>query len=183
MKKRIISALLLPFVLMLGMVQTSCFGEFALTRKLYTFNAGIADSGTLMGRFVNHLVFWGLCAIQVYSIVGFIDGILNAIEFWTGSNPVAMEEGDMEQQLVKQNGEEYLITATKNQFLVQRLLDGTAVEETVLQYCPDDMSWSAVRDGESHFVNAFKGLEGEQAVYEVMTTEGLQTVKLDVNRI
>jgi hypothetical protein len=169
--------------LMLGVLQTSCFGEYALTRKLYTFNAEISDKGTLMGRFINHIVFWGLCVIQVYTVVIFIDEILNTIEFWTGSNPMAMEEGEMEQQMVKRNGEEYLITATKNQFLVQQLQNGAVLEEAVLQYCPDDMSWSAIKDGESHFLNAFKGLEGDQAVYDVMTSEGLQTVKLDVNRI
>ncbi len=63
---------------------TGCYGKFALTRKLYDWN------GSLGNKFVNTLVMWVLMIIPVYGVVTFIDGfILNLIEFWSGSNPLA----------------------------------------------------------------------------------------------
>jgi len=62
-----------------------CFGKFNLTRKLYTWNAGVGGN-----KWVSNLVFWGLCIIPVYQLAGLGDVVvLNAVEFWTGSNPVA----------------------------------------------------------------------------------------------
>jgi hypothetical protein len=64
---------------------TGCFGKFSLTRKLYTWNAGVGGN-----KWVSNLVFWGLCIIPVYQLAGLGDAVvLNAVEFWTGSNPVA----------------------------------------------------------------------------------------------
>ena len=64
---------------------TGCFGKFSLTRKLYTWNAGVGGN-----KFVSNLVFWGLCIIPVYQLASLGDVVvLNAVEFWTGSNPVA----------------------------------------------------------------------------------------------
>lgn len=64
---------------------TGCFGKFSLTRKLYAWNTGVGGN-----KFVTNLVFWGLCIIPVYELAGAGDLIvLNAVEFWTGSNPVA----------------------------------------------------------------------------------------------
>jgi hypothetical protein len=64
---------------------TGCFGKFSLTRKLYTWNASVGGN-----KWVSNLVFWGLCIIPVYQLAGLGDAVvLNAVEFWTGTNPVA----------------------------------------------------------------------------------------------
>lgn len=69
-----------------------CYGRFQLTRNLYNWNGKVGN------KFVNELVFLGLCIIPVYDIVGFVDVvILNSVEFWTGKNPMmskVITEGD-----------------------------------------------------------------------------------------
>jgi len=88
-----------------------CYGGFKLTKKLYSWN------GTVGGKFANTVVMWVFLIIPVYEIAGVVDFvILNLIEFWSGSNPVAMEEGQIESQTVEQDGKLYTLTATKNRF-------------------------------------------------------------------
>ena len=63
---------------------TSCIGSFGLTNKLLTWNRSI-DS-----KFVNELVFVAFWIIPVYEISALADLlVINAIEFWSGSNPMA----------------------------------------------------------------------------------------------
>jgi len=112
--KKIKSFLLMLVAAVLLTVQTGCFGEFALTRKVYELNQGISSD---IGQ---QVLFWALNIVPVYEVAVTIDiFILNLIEFWTGSNPLAMNEGDIEQQYVEKDGVTYLITATKNQFHIE----------------------------------------------------------------
>lgn len=116
---------------------SGCFGKFALVRKLYAFNDG------LEGKFVKSLVFWVLGIIPVYGVAGFIDiFILNVIEFWSGSNPVAMNDGDHEVQVVKVSGKKYRIIATKNQFEVVQLFGKR--KSTFLKYNSTEQNWTYV---------------------------------------
>jgi len=67
----------------------ACYGKFPLTKKVYTWN-GQATGSAL----VNNLLFWALLIIPVYELAGLGDAIiLNLIEFWTGSNPMASADG------------------------------------------------------------------------------------------
>jgi hypothetical protein len=121
-------------------VLNSCFGEFQLVRKVYTWNSELMDKDTLMGRFVNNLVFIALNVIPVYGIAGAVDfWILNLVEFWTGSNPLAMAEGEIEQQRIFKDGREFMITATKNQFHIQEI--GVAENEMTLNFDSDALAW------------------------------------------
>jgi len=93
--------------------QTGCFGEFGLTRKVYDFNQGVG------GKFVNQLVFWAFCVIPVYEVAGVLDVLIfNTIEFWTGSNPVAMAPGETEVQYATVDGHQFRMTAQQNYFSV-----------------------------------------------------------------
>ena len=96
--------------------QTGCFGEFGLTRKVYDFNQGVG------GKFVNQLVFWAFCVIPVYEVAGVLDVLIfNTIEFWTGSNPVAMAPGETEVQYATVDGHQFRMTAQQNYFSVEEL--------------------------------------------------------------
>ncbi len=67
-----------------------CYGSFALTKKVYKFN------GSLGNKWLNSIVFFVLGA-PVYGVTTFVDAIvLNLIEFWTGSNPVAAAQDHMD---------------------------------------------------------------------------------------
>src|SRR5690606_33650397 len=116
--------------------QTGCFGTFALTRKAYEFHDGITDS-----KFVKSLLFWLVGGI-VYGVTGFIDAvILNLIEFWSGSNPLAMNEGDYEMQLVTMKGDKYKIEATKDTFTTTQLTGEKAGEVRVMRFDRCDNTW------------------------------------------
>lgn len=129
-------------IIWVGLLQTNCFGKFALTRKLYTWNDSLGNN------FVKTLVMYVLFFIPVYAVVGIIDIILlNLIEFWSGSNPISMNEGDMEKQLVMKNGLAYEITATKNKFTITQLDGEEAGKEVELCYNPENQIWSYAAEG------------------------------------
>lgn len=120
----------------LAMTQTGCFGTFALTRKAYEFHDGLTDS-----KFLKSLLFW-IPGGFVYGIVGFIDVIiLNLIEFWSGSNPLSMNEGDYEMQLATVEGEQFRIEATKDTFTTTQLSGEKAGEVRVMKFDRSDKTW------------------------------------------
>ncbi|MDR0307336.1 MAG: DUF3332 domain-containing protein [Chitinispirillales bacterium] len=64
---------------------SGCYGSNQLFNKVHTWNGSLGD------KFINSLVHFVFWIIPVYEICLFADiVILNVIEFWTGSNPVAM---------------------------------------------------------------------------------------------
>lgn len=67
---------------------TACYGSYSLTNKLYKWN------GTLGNKWLNSCVHFILWVIPVYEIcIGLVDGlVLNTVEFWTGSNPIASND-------------------------------------------------------------------------------------------
>ena len=79
--KKSICTLLCAGVIML----TGCYGSNACFNKLHKWN------GTLGNKWLNSIVHFILQIFGVYWIcLGLVDGlVLNTIEFWTGSNPLA----------------------------------------------------------------------------------------------
>lgn len=74
---------MLPFVLVLVVGLTGCYGPFRLTKKLYDWN------GTVGTKWVNEGVFLGMVIIPAYFFATLGDAIIfNSIEFWGGKNPV-----------------------------------------------------------------------------------------------
>ena len=98
---------LMTVVLIFSLGLTSCYGPFRLTQNLYNWNGSLGD------KWVNSLVFFGLTVIPVYSVAVTIDAvILNTIEFWTGSNPVSMKDGESSEKIVTNENGTYKVTAT-----------------------------------------------------------------------
>ena len=63
---------------------SSCIGSFALHGKLLNWNRNIST------KFVNELVFLACNVVPVYGICYLADAlVINSIEFWSGSNPMA----------------------------------------------------------------------------------------------
>ena len=124
----------LVIVLLLSLSFMSCYGNFSLVKKLYNWN------GTVGSKLGNTAVMWVLFIIPVYEVAGFIDFvILNVIEFWSGENPVKMSKGETEIQIVRKDGKEYQVTATKNKFTVTDLADRD--RQVSLVYQEDTKSW------------------------------------------
>jgi len=194
MKK--ISFTALSFLLLTtSIVQTGCFASFQLTRKMWEFHDGIAGDG-LGGRFIKTILYWFPGGI-VYGIGGFVDLIIfNTIEFWTGSNPIAMNEGDIEIQKIYKNGLEYEIAATKNRFDIKQLTGENAGEKASLVFNVEDMSWVANTETHSikvaqYFVDektnevSVKIIRGsKKPIIVPFTEEGLaqlETIKMEDN--
>ena len=88
MKKGIITLLCAGMV-----VLTGCYGKNACFEKLHQWN------GTLGNKWLNSIVHFILNIFGVYWIcLGLVDGlVLNTVEFWTGSNPLAAGDSYFEQ--------------------------------------------------------------------------------------
>jgi hypothetical protein len=116
---------------------SSCIGSFTLTNKVLAWNK------TAGNKFVNEAVFVCFNIIPVYSVAIFADAVvLNTIEFWTGSNPVAANsvkyiKGDKGNYKVESNQAGYKIT------------NESTKEQVVLSYNKDNNSWSAQSNGET----------------------------------
>ncbi|MCM5661885.1 DUF3332 domain-containing protein [Galbibacter mesophilus] len=167
MKKVVVSC-----ALALAVLCTSCLGSFSAFNGLKDWNQGISGN-----KFVNNLVFWGLVIIPVYELFLLGDAIIfNVIEFWTGSNPIAMKDGERETQIVENDGNTYQMIATKNRMQIA-IVDGPKKGEKVdLVYKPDQKSWSAVKpNGEIIELSSFK-----EGFYMVNLPNGEQ-VKIDPN--
>jgi hypothetical protein len=123
---------------------TNCYGGFVVTRKLYNWNGGLGN------KWVKSIVMWVMIIIPVYPIVSLVDLIvLNTLEFWTGSNPMAMKEGDVEIQLVEKDGKQYEITATRNQFAIAEIANGQKKAPVYLMYRPEETAWYVKSNGKT----------------------------------
>ena len=109
---------------------SSCIGSFALTNKLLSWNNQVGS------KFVNELVFLAFWILPVYEVSGLADIlVINTIEFWSGSNPVAQGrtviDGQDGRYLVDCDGKGYTITSEN---------DGSVVR---LDFGTEEKTWSA----------------------------------------
>jgi len=139
---------------------TSCLGSFSAFNNLKDWNMEFSDS-----KFVNNLVFWALNIVPVYGLFFLGDAIIfNVIEFWSGSNPIAMNEGDMETQIVERDGNKYQMIATKNRMQISVIEGVDQGQKVDLVYKPSEKSWNAVKqNGEIIKLSSMK--EGLYIVY------------------
>ena len=161
MKKKYLSVALV-MALASSMMFTSCIGSFSLTNKLLDWNKSVSS------KFVNEIVFVAFWVLPVYEISALADVlVINSIEFWTGSNPVAqgkkVVDGENGRYLVECDGKGYTITSET---------DGSIVR---LEFEDEDKSWSVNVNGESHKFMTFV----DDSHVKMITPEGdYQVVEL-----
>ncbi|WP_321426752.1 DUF3332 domain-containing protein [uncultured Bacteroides sp.] len=115
---------------------SSCVGSFSLFNKLVTWNQNVSD------KFVNEVVFLALNIVPVYGVCYLADAVvINSIEFWTGSNPVA-KVGDVKN--VKGENGNYTVETLKNGYSITK--DGKSME---LLFNEESQTWSVVSEGVS----------------------------------
>ncbi|WP_127142392.1 DUF3332 domain-containing protein [Flagellimonas marinaquae] len=165
MKKAIISSLLACSILF-----TSCLGSFRAFNNLKDWNQGLTDS-----KLLDNLIFWGLNIVPVYGLFFLGDTLIfNVIEFWSGSNPIAMKDGESEIQMVEHDGNTFEMVATKNRIQVTVVEGPKKGKKIDLVYKPDDKSWNAIRpNGEIIKLSSF-----EEGFYIVYMPNG-EEVKID----
>lgn len=114
---------------------SSCFGSFSLTNKVLDWNGSVGD------KWVNELVFLACNIVPIYSISVFIDAVvLNSLEFWTGTNPMAVGET----KTVKSENGEFLVKTTENGYNVS---NGEKSVDFV--YNEANNSWNISTDGKT----------------------------------
>ena len=159
MKKPIIAMSLASCLLF-----SSCLGSFQAFNNLKDWNQGVSES-----KFVNNLIFWGLNIVPVYGLFFLGDALIfNVIEFWSGSNPVAMKEGEREVQIVERDGNTYEMVAMKNRIYLKVIEGPKKGNKLEVFYKPDEKSWNAIRpDG-----RMFKLSSMEEGIYMVYLPDG-----------
>ncbi len=151
--------ILMCSVLSLAFLSTSCLGSFSAWNSLRDWNEDVADN-----KFVNNAIFWGLNIIPIYPL--FYAGdvfIFNLVEFWTGDNPIAMNEGEVQKQLIEKDGVKYEMIATKNEIKIKVLSGEREGNELKMVFDPADKSWNAVKDGKTIKLSSYE--EGFYIVY------------------
>ena len=87
----IVSGLVVVSLLTAG---SGCYGPFNLTRNVYNWNSGIKGSGEVNDKWMKEIVFFGMIVVPVYMFSALLDAfIFNAIQFWSGDNPVKLTQG------------------------------------------------------------------------------------------
>lgn len=110
----------------LATAASGCYGQFALTRKLYEWN------GSLGNKFLNTVVMWAFLIVPVYEVCSFVDlVVLNLIEFWTGSNPMAVLEHE-------DGSQTRLTRLSPDTVRLERLVGGVVTDTLELQRASAD---------------------------------------------
>lgn len=121
-----------------SMFMSSCVGSFGLFNRLSSWNQNVSS------KFVNELVFLALNIVPVYEIAGLADAlVINSIEFWSGSNPMA-NAGDVKK--VKGENGNYLVETLDNGYSITKEGDNA---EMKLIYDSENNTWNVVADGTS----------------------------------
>ncbi|WP_431125153.1 DUF3332 domain-containing protein [Flagellimonas flava] len=160
--KKVISCLMLSCAILFS----SCLGSFRAFNNLKDWNQGLTDS-----KFLDNLIFWGLNIVPVYGLFFLGDALIfNVIEFWSGSNPIAMKDGESETQMVEHDGNTFKMVATKNRIQVTVVEGPKKGKKIDLVYKPDEKSWNAIRpNGEVIRLSSF-----EEGFYIVYMPDGTQ---------
>lgn len=121
----------------------SCIGSFTLTNKLLSWNKQIGN------KFVNELVFFAFWVLPVYEVSCLADlVVLNSIEFWSGSNPVAKGT-----KVIEGNDGKYLVKCDGKGYTIKSENDGSIVR---LDFDTDAQTWSySIPGGEKHEIFTF----------------------------
>ena len=177
------SGIYITMLLMLGIgtLNTSCMGSWGLTKKVYNWN----DTAT-GNKFVNNVIFYALNFIPVYAVSIFVDyAILNLVEFWTGSNPLAMGPNDKDSQLVKgKDGNKYEIVVTQNQYQITPLSGSENGKAVKVFFTPETQTWSLNKNNETTVLAKLLPELNKAEIYKLDgSVELVDLDKLDAKRI
>lgn len=118
---------------------SSCIGSFGLWSKLKDWNQGLGN------KFVNEIVFLAFHIVPVYEVAYFADVlVLNSIEFWSGSNPIA--QVGTEKTVQGENGE-YLVRTNADGYTI--IKKGEEDKPLDLVYNKEKRTWNAIADGQT----------------------------------
>ena len=126
-------------LLMAGtMAVSSCIGSFGLFNKVLDWNKQATGN-----KFLNWLIF--IVISPAYVLCGVADMlVINSIEFWSGTNPLAENIGKTE-NIMGSDGKLYAVTTLEDGYEV-KAPDGKIVN---FKHNAEDDSWSMIQDGKT----------------------------------
>lgn len=126
----------IAIILVCSIAFSSCIGSFGLSKKVLGWNHSVGN------KFVNELVFVAFWILPVYEVTLLADVlVLNSVEFWSGSNPVAANT-----KHIKGEKGEYLVETSEKGYTIT---NETTQEVLTLAFDSKDNSWSAITKGET----------------------------------
>ena len=112
--------------------------HFGLFNRLSSWNQGVGN------KFVNELVFLAFNIVPVYGVAYLADAlVINSIEFWSGSNPMA-NVGDVKK--VKGENGNYMVKTLENGYSITKEGETASMD---LIYNKEANTWNVVANGES----------------------------------
>ena len=121
---------LVAVVLSGSLLFSSCVGSFSLFNRLSSWNQSVGN------KFVNELVFLAFNIVPVYGVAYLADAlVINSIEFWSGSNPMA-NVGDGN----------YMVKTLENGYSITKEGETASMD---LIYNKEANTWNVVANGES----------------------------------
>lgn len=131
-------------------VNTGCYGSFKLTQKVYKWNGSLGD------KWVKSIVFWAFNIVPVYEVSAFVDAIVfNLLEFWTGSNPMALNSDTEIQKTFENNGKTFAATMGKGKITIEETAGPDAGKKITLTYKQDASAWYLSDGKTSQMVASF----------------------------
>ena len=124
---------LVAVVLSGSLLFSSCVGSFGLFNRLSSWNQSVGN------KFVNELVFLAFNIVPVYGDAL----VINSIEFWSGSNPMA-NVGDVKK--VKGENGNYMVKTLENGYSITKEGETASMD---LIYNKEANTWNVVANGES----------------------------------
>ena len=120
---------LVAVVLSGSLLFSSCVGSFGLFNRLSSWNQSVGN------KFVN---------VPVYGVAYLADAlVINSIEFWSGSNPMA-NVGDVKK--VKGENGNYMVKTLENGYSITKEGETASMD---LIYNKEANTWNVVANGES----------------------------------
>lgn len=119
---RLVSIALLAVFIVVSVF--GCYGNMSLTKKVYRFNGSVGN------KFVQSIVNWAFLICPVYEIAMFLDVfVFNTIEFWTGSNPLTMNEGENIIKYAEGPNGNYKFEISQNKIVISHLTIRTTIKK------------------------------------------------------
>lgn len=164
-------------IMIASVVMSSCIGSFGLFNKVLDWNKDATGN-----KFLNELIF--IVISPAYVLCGTADLlVLNTIEFWSGSNPLAENVGKTE-SIMGSDGKLYAVTTLKDGYEIKDA-DGNVMNFT---YNEKDNTWAVEKDGTTTVLLKMKGndtaqiyLPGGKTMDVTLDKQGLYEARMAVN--
>lgn len=152
MKKltRLVSIVLIAILLAVGLF--GCYGNMPLTKKVYDWNGSIND------KYVQQIAFWVMNIVPVYGAATFIDVVLlNTIEFWTGTNPLALNENEQQIRYTQNGNKTFQYKFSQNKVVITETAGPDAGQQVEVVFNPETGSWYLTSGGQQHKIASLSG--------------------------